>query len=263
MDLPMLAEGSLVAPPPEPPPNSKLVSAYAYPNVFALLDDAQVDVIQTDMVSIGQLDQGRIHSILNEMLVTYEQQGQENLAYIVYEETLFNIRVPTEFCIGPFCLFDWCVGPWCWIPPHAGEVISVAYRYRFWMLSRERVAASQVAAAALPILWFPALILALIALIGTIAAVIGVATGQISFRDLRDWLDSILRKPGENIETAIGGLTGPLMAFGFTMVAAGIFIPMATSKLEVSQPIPGGGRVTTSVGSGAAPRAPAPAPRRR
>ena len=238
---------------PEPLPNGKIVSAFGYSAVFTLSPEAVVDEVQVDFLSSAQLSQDQLHQRLNEVVGEYVKNGAELLAYLIWEEIIFDFTIPEEFCLGPFDIGGITFGPWCWSPPGAGQTLAAAYRYRFYLLSRDRVAA-YARPGVMPLTFLAAAGIALIILTvtGSVIFVYAFLTNRITFDDVREFLRDFLRAPGENIESALGGLTGPLMAMAITMVAAGIFLPMAATRFAVSQPTPTGGRVEAEISGGSA-----------
>jgi len=83
-----------------------------------------------------------------------------------------------------------------------------------------------------------------------IAGAIGYIQGKLKYSDLVGAATAIGKVPGENVATAMGGMTWPLIALGVTLVAASIAFPYVKSQAELKLPVAGGGHVSVSGGAG-------------
>lgn len=258
---------------PEPCGGCELVSAYGYPSFFNMVSGEEVNTWQIEFWALGRLDQERVHGFMDEMArrmaggLVFEippfppivvVPPIEMLAYFVYERQGFGLQVPTEFCIpAPV------IGQWCFTPPFAGQTIAEGYFYRLWIVTRDIPVAAQVAPGLVAMGAWPtagvilALAVAFLMVVGSIVVIVGVIAGRSYIDDVVRYTKTVIEAPGENVSKA---LTTPLIAFGFTLIAAGIFLPMLMTKLSVEAPI-GPARVKGELATG--PRVTGTAPRRR
>lgn len=229
---------------PEPPPGYQTISAYAYPDLFRLNPGESVDTAAIDFVSPYEIDPAWLRARFNEQLVNFIQNGEELLAYALYKGTERDITIPNEICFLDHC----------WVPPWGGETVASMASYRLWVIGRRTYPASPSVRGVWPAGVIAVIIIGAILSVILLVGIIQVLRGEIKFSDITDFILRIFRAPGENVASALGGNTGPFMALGFTLVAAGIFLPALSTKVGVSMPV-GPGQVqleagTTGGGSG-------------
>ncbi|RJQ43389.1 MAG: hypothetical protein C4534_08305 [Gaiellales bacterium] len=225
---------------PEPPPGYRTISAYAYPDLFSLNPGERVDTVAIDFVSPYEIDPVWLRARFNEQLVNFIQNGEELLAYALHRGAEQNITIPNEICFMDHC----------WTPPWGGETVASMTSYRLWVIGRPTYPASP---SVRPVIQFGvgaiiAIVLTAILALVFIVGIILVLHGDIKWSDIVDGIIRVLRAPGENVASALGGNTGPFMALGFTLVAAGIFLPALSTKIGVSMPV-GPGQVQLEAGT--------------
>jgi len=203
----------------------EIVSAFTYPGFQSLYPDEEVNVSTITFVSAQLLGLNFIHDHMDDITAQIAQDyGEKVLAYIVCKQDVVEVSVPDQICLGEIC----------WTPPFAGERIATGVQYRVTVISKvEFAAAGQFARAAVGVLaWGIVLILGFVVVIATLQ----IMSNKLKVQDLMSFVKDVLKSPGENISQA---LTGPLVAFGFAVVAASIAIPFVTSNIQATLPIPG------------------------
>jgi len=241
------------------------VSAYAYPGWATLVDEEELNTLQVDFYTLGRLDYARVRSIMDGLAAQMASgiwigpwevvPPHELLAYVLSESIQpMEASIPDQVCI-PLVITEWCFSP-----PGAGQVLWDVYQYRLWLIARPMPSAAPLAVrAAWPMFWGAiGVAIAFTIIAGTVVAIGGVVFGFIKWSELRGLVHEVITAPGENIREAT---MWPLFAFGFAIVAAGIFLPMLATRIEAKVPV-GGGQVTVG-GEAIAGRAPATGSRRR
>lgn len=234
------------------PTGSYFRSAFAYPGFFAGDPEDDLLTYEIDWGTVEQVDIATLRSLVEQMLPTFASEGEEVLAYALFEKPETLVLIPEESCIFDFCF----------TPPFAGTEIPLGYTYRLWVVTRPGVAI--LAAPSVRALG-PAAIIAIglvfVVAVFTLIGVFQITTGAVKYKDVRAATEAIVKAPGENVATAIsGGLTLPLIALGFTLVAAAMFLPAISAKVTGEAPI-GPGRVGGELG--VAPRPTGVSPRER
>jgi len=249
---------------PEYFPDSYMASAFAYPGWSAVPPSEEVNTVQIDFFTLGRADQNRVHEIMDSLRdhiaggLPFILPPTELIEYAYFESIdPVPVIVPNQFClpVGPI--------PICFTPPFAGQVITdQIYQARIWFVLRTAPGEVPIEEppeeappwwlpppgwgggemAALAIVFTPFVILTLIAafvvVAGTVVVAYSIFTGKASWQEITQYTRDIITAPGENVKIGLGGgLSGAMMAFGLTIVAAGIFLPMLSTSISAKVPI--------------------------
>ena len=228
------------------PEGSILIKAYAYPPYFTLQDAEEVNTLEVDFYAVEALGIDPFQAALNQIENEAWNQGQQVLAYFVYQKPIVELSVPEQFCVGDLCI----------TPPFAGQTVVSGYEYRIWLLTRDVVYGPFPSAVRpfIPVALAVVIIAGILLIIPQIVGMVGILTGKVSWGELKNPqfspLERVLDKPGDNIVRAEAGLAIPLLFLGAGMGGLAYLLTRLNSQsISVSQPTPGGGRVTVA-GSG-------------
>ncbi len=213
------------------PEGSELVSVYAYPPYFTLLDGEDINTTSIDFVSFEIIGTDLMARAVENIIPQIVSGGEQILCYGLFRWTIFDLSIPQEVCIFGFCF----------TPPFAGNQVTTAYGYRLVIYTRP-VYYGFLSTAVRPLT--PALVLAIVAgivaVLTLVAGIIAMTTGTIKWQDVKQYTHDLITAPGQNVKEA---LTLPLVAFGLTLVGAGVVLPMAIARVEARVPL-GGAQVT-------------------
>lgn len=212
---------------PVAPAGFELQSAFAFPNLFNLVDGDPVDTLTIDFVSPYQIDPAWLAGQFIKRIVEIARQGEYIQGYALYRGAVQEVAIPEEICF---------LGS-CWTPPFAGQTVQAMYSYRLWIMGVPlQPTDDQVHSRGA---WPVILAVGALIIIGLpiLAGIVQVIRGEATFKDVAREVREILSAPGENLAKPTMALSWPLMAFGFAVVAAGIFLPVATSHIEAKVPV--------------------------
>ncbi len=234
------------------PSGSHFLSAFSYNLYFDLPPDSIVNTYKLDFIVPWQLSYSDfVTAIQNVLLPFFGVKGEQMVCYAVWERYEGDLVVRDQFCID-FPI----IGEQCFTPPFAGQTIASTYYYRIWIVTHDigtPMALPQARALA-PLV---ELIVVLILALPVIVAIIEFSSGKLTWDQVRSTTREIIRAPGEALAPAIMAVTWPFMAFGLTLIAAGIFLPQLMLKVGGEVPVAGGkvgGEVATGAPRAAQPR---------
>lgn len=227
--------------------------AYAYAAYFGVPPGETLDSVALEFITPSPISPDQIHSAVEVIRNGLAIADMLIVSYMLYEKTEFQIDVPEEICLEAFGFRE------CFIPPLAGTNLLTGYRYVLGLLIQTfpkplAVRDSSVRAALPGIGALLVIFLGAIAVIGTVALVVGWWTGRVTKQELTSFVKDVLQSPGNNIAAPITAAAWPFAAMGIAMVAAGLLIPFATMKAGAEVPI-GPARLHGEVGTAPAPTA--------
>jgi len=226
-------------------PGSVPVSIFAYPGYFTLNPGDVVNTTAIDFNSVALIGQDLIASAVEQWVPSIMANGEEILAYGLFQSTSFDIGIPQQICV---------LGQ-CWTPPFAGQNVASMFNYNLVIYTRS--APPPVSASYRPFIGIDdavAIIILIIVVAGVALAIYGARQGQLTFQQAENAIKDIITAPGQAVSAA---LTGPLIGFGLVLVGLAIAVPMLSTRATVGIPV-GGGHVELGSEFG---RAPAPPPR--
>ena len=212
---------------PEGPEGSRIISGWAYPAFSRLHTYETVTTIQLDFVTPWRIEPQTFTDVLTHPITTeiLTLHGQDPICYMIWEKEEWQVSIPEEICF-----FDWC-----FTPPWAGETLVTIYVYRTWLLVGEQIASPMIAGArpdvrgfvipGFAVIWWA---LAFLLALGGTAGIIKFMRGELTADQVMAPVEDIIYAPGENVSR---GMVGPLMAFGFVLVAASIAVPFFVTKV--------------------------------
>lgn len=233
------------------PEGSRLVSAYAYGSYPFVSPGDNMHTIQLDFVSPFKISQQQIVDAISSVQQRFQDGGETVVVFALFERQDFDVGIPARVCF-----FDYC-----FTPPFAGTRVLTVYSYRLWIMSYIWRTASLAVRPMIGALGIIAIAIAIVIVLAGIAGFTAFAEGKITWPELQDTVQEIIKAPGENIKEALSPLNWAGMGLGLILVGAAIVIPVLSAKVGVSVPV-GQARIETEVAAGGG-AAPAPPRRRR
>lgn len=184
----------------------------------------------------------------------YDDDQSTIMASAVWVQQLHDVTIPArvDFLNQSVAL------PFGW----GGQTLPVAYKYRFWIMTRKLNPQTGYLVKPLAVRGFAVtlgliVLVALVAVIGLSAvAVVGeIKAGKSAAEAVQTQYEAIMRLfsvvgPGGQAAQIISGFNMPLAIFGFVLIAGGLFLPKLAGSFNASTPIVGGGTVGIDLGTG-------------
>ena len=229
MDTPSFAVG---------PEGATLIKAFGYPNYFSLQGGDPINTYQSDFYAAQVLGYNLFGTALDSISDQAWANGEEVLAYFVYQKPVLEIAVPDQFCF-----LDQC-----WTPPFAGQTIVSGYQYRVWVLTRDIVYGPFPKAVQGSVLLAIVIIAGLVALLPQLVGLVQVLEGKLTwgqFAQQPNLVEKIIQAPGDNVARAEAGLAIPLLFLGGGLAGFAFLLARMEGRksITVSQPTLAGGRV--------------------
>ncbi len=217
---------------PEAPDGYTLISLY---RTDASLKTGTPDTTTWESHAINNIPYADAQTIRQQLANELWNQGQELLAFAMWETVDYNVTIPDQVCIDAFGELHCVVVPSMFCVPLtdycyqiAGATLLQVGRYRFWICTQPIAVPSMLEVRGIGV--GIAIVAAISILVGLfwIANVIWVQQGKMT----PDQANTAIGKysPGEQAKGVIAQVSLPLMALGFTMVATAIVLPYALSR---------------------------------
>ncbi len=235
---------------PSGPPGSNIISAFTYDTYWSLHDSPFIEDVQSlqyDFTAGTFMGQDVWHMVLDNIKAQLLQSNLQIIAYILWESVEIGASIPAEICIPGTTI--------CWTPPFAGQNLAQLVNYRLWMMIIPFAGPMPMVAGAvapfafvIPIATILGLVFAFVVVTFTVILAWQILNGKMTLGQGTSIVKDILKTPGESFGP--GSFTGPLIAFGITLIAAGIFVPMLSGGISAAVPI-GPANVEAHAGQGA------------
>lgn len=238
---------------PQFPAGSKVIAAVNLLDLSIIPPTEDIGTYQIVFVTASKMSPTDMGNVVAQLNSDIARENEYIVAYVAAEETLMEVSVPSQVCIGSACID---------IPPNlvcvpftnlcfgGGMVLASAYRYTLWYMSRSgqvmpMTTGGMVRAQVIEII---AVGLVAIAIIITLVGVIQIVQGKLKWSDLTDFFQSMT--PGDQISKVVHSTAVPLIAFGATIVLVGLFVPWLTSNAHANVRVPLGRGAGVEVGGG-------------
>ncbi len=216
-----------------PPPDFRLKESYAYSAYFDVQPGEEVDLTTTGFTSYAILGIDLIEPVLQQLGITLAEQGQELLAWAIYEKPTFDISVPNQICILDQCF----------TPPFAGDNLVSGYDYYLYFISRAAPVASASTRALVPLLL--AAVASLLIVAFGFVLLWKWSTGAVTLKQVTDVAGEVFKAPGRGLGEVTQGITTPLVVGGIFLGLMAVAFPLITN-VQVHAPI---GPATISAGA--------------
>lgn len=215
--------------PTDPPPGYDFVNAHFYPT-FANAPEDDYDYIEVEWFTVDAFGSDILGNIATSIQQQFQAQGQGfPLAIRLYKKQIFNVEVPSTYCLPSFLPFG--VGGCHNVPLVGGQTVASGWQYRLQMLYHNVIAV------------VVAVTIAIVALIGF--ALLFDEVTHDTYHITTSLLDAIKNSTPGGAASAVSG-TFILMAVAFGIAA---YVLPTISQPSVGTAIRAG-PATVSVGSG-------------